>query len=67
MARRTKAEIAREKAVDAACNAACLNLQIPIFKLGDIAKAAEKAYDEGKTEEEMRLIARQCAEQLAAA
>jgi uncharacterized protein YacL len=47
MARRTKAEIAREKAVDAACNKACVGLQVPIFKMKDISEAAEKAYDAG--------------------
>jgi hypothetical protein len=66
MARRTKAQIQREKVCDVAAQNACFGLQIPIMKLSEISKAAEAAYDAGKTPEEVAQAARQAAERVAA-
>lgn len=43
MARRSKAEIARERAVEIACNKACVGKQINIMDLSKIKKAADEA------------------------
>lgn len=48
MARRTKAQIALEKRIDAACNKACIDKSINILNLNKIAKAAEQAAANGE-------------------